>query len=137
MRTRDWRRFKRFSKMMRRLKKDWNQHYEDLTCPCRVDPKVRSMFADTPKRCSCSSCGNRRRNGKGVARLLMCERRAPQVVDRDSFGRDRKYSRPEPVRVWRIQCVCGFFLRLSAERPDWMRRDRCESCARVRALRIG
>ena len=30
--------------MMRRLKKDWNQHYRNLDRPCRTDPKFRSMM---------------------------------------------------------------------------------------------
>lgn len=136
MRTRDWRRFRRFVKMMRRLKLDWNQHYTDLECPCRVDPKVKSMFADTPQRCSCSSCGNRRRHEKGVARLSMCERRAPLVQEREVFGRDRSRPKPKLAQLWRIRCSCGFFLRFSAERPDWMRRDRCEGCLKAGGLRI-
>lgn len=134
MRTRDWRRFRRFVKMTRRLKLDWNQHYTDLECPCRVDPKVKSMFADTPKRCSCSSCGNRRRNSKGEAKLLMCERRAPTVDEREVYGRDRKYPKPEPIQIWRIRCRCGFFLKFSTERPDWRRMDRCEGCAVKKAV---
>lgn len=136
MRTRDWRRFRRFVKMTRRLKLDWNQHYTDLECACRVDPKVKSMFADTPKRCSCAGCGNRRRHQKGKERLSMCERRAPEVVEREVYGRNRRYPKPEPVRLWRIRCGCGFFLRFSEERPDWRRSDRCESCASVIATRI-
>jgi hypothetical protein len=62
--------------MMRRLKSDWNQHYTDLNCECRTNPIVKSFFADNPKRCSCWSCGNRRRHGKGDERLTMQERRA-------------------------------------------------------------
>ena len=79
-RTRDWRRWKRHVKMMRRLKKDWNQHYRELDCPCQVDPKFRSMMADTPKRCSKCCCGNYRRHGKGMDRLTLVERRARCVA---------------------------------------------------------
>jgi len=75
-RTRDWRRWKRHVKMMRRLKKDWNQHYRELDCPCQVDPKIRSMMADTPTPCSGWCCGNYRRYGKGRDRLTRPERRA-------------------------------------------------------------
>jgi hypothetical protein len=66
----------------------------------------------------------------------MCERRAPEVVEREVYGRNRRYPKPEPVRLWRIRCGCGFFLRFSEERPDWRRSDRCESCASVIATRI-
>lgn len=135
-RDRGWRRFQRFCKMMRRLKSDWNMHYSDMECPCRVDPKVKSMFADTPQRCSCIGCGNRRTHGKGVARLSMQERRAPEVAERQlSLGRSRKYPRPEPTRKWRIQCRCGFFLRFSDTRPDWRENNRCQGCAEKLLMR--
>jgi hypothetical protein len=80
-RTRDWRRWKRHVKMLRRLKKDWNQHYRELDCPCQVDPKFRSIMADTPKRCSKRCCGNYRRHGKGKGKLTLAERRF--TADRD------------------------------------------------------
>jgi hypothetical protein len=75
-RTRAWRRWKRYTTMMRRLKKDWNQHYRNLVCPCRTDPKFRSIMADTPKRCSAACCGNGRRYEKGKAKVSLQERRA-------------------------------------------------------------
>lgn len=75
-RTRAWRRLKRYTTMMRRLKKDWNQHYRNLNCPCRTDPKFRSIMADTPKRCSAACCGSARRYEKGKARVSLQERRA-------------------------------------------------------------
>ncbi len=75
-RTRDWRRWKRHVKMMRRLKKDWNQHYRELDCPCQVDPKFRSIMADTPKRCSKCCCGNFRRHCKGQQKITLDERKA-------------------------------------------------------------
>jgi hypothetical protein len=59
--------------MMRRLKEDWNQHYNDLSCRCRVDPKVKARFADTPAHCSCYGCGNVRRVAKGKRRLTRQE----------------------------------------------------------------
>jgi hypothetical protein len=74
-RDRGWRQWQRHRKMMRRLKKDWNQHYGDLECPCRTDPKVQARFADTPKNCSCWICGNVRRHEKGKRRLSLQERR--------------------------------------------------------------
>lgn len=64
--------------MMRRLKKDRNQHYRELDCTCQVDPKFRSMMADTPKRSSKCCCGNYRRHGKGEERLTLGERRADE-----------------------------------------------------------
>jgi hypothetical protein len=78
-RTRDWRRWKRHVKMMRRLKKDWNQHFRNLDCPCWTDSKFRSIMADTPKRCSKYCCGNFRRHGKGQQKLTVGERHAPSV----------------------------------------------------------
>jgi hypothetical protein len=67
--------------MMRRLKQDWNHHYRNLVCPCRTDPKVQSIMADTPKRCSVACCGNPRRYEKGKGRLSMQERRGSVQVD--------------------------------------------------------
>lgn len=74
-RNRAWRQWQRRLKMMRRLKEDWNQHYDDLSCPCRTSRKVMARFADTPANCSCWSCGNVRRNEKGKRRLTMQERK--------------------------------------------------------------
>jgi hypothetical protein len=73
-RNRGWRQWQRQLKMMRRLKEDWNQHCNDLECPCRVDPIVRARFADTPASCSCHGCGNVRRVEKGKRRLTRQER---------------------------------------------------------------
>lgn len=80
-RTRAWRRWKRHAVMMRRLKKDWNQHYRDLVCPCQTDPTFRSIMADTPKRCSGACCGNPRRYEKGKAKLSLQERRNSVQVE--------------------------------------------------------
>lgn len=60
MRERAFRRTKADSKMMRRLKEDRNQHYNDLTCPCWTDKKTMARFKEQPKLCSCSGCGNQR-----------------------------------------------------------------------------
>ncbi len=75
-RTRDWRRWKRHVKMMRRLKKDWNPHSREPDCPCQVGPKFRSWVADTRRGCCKCGCGNYRRNGKGKDRLTLAERRS-------------------------------------------------------------
>jgi hypothetical protein len=48
--------------MMRRLKEDRNQHYNDLDCPCWTDPKAIARFKESPARCSCLACGNPRRH---------------------------------------------------------------------------
>lgn len=48
--------------MMRRLKEDRNQHYNDLTCPCWHDPKAMARVKEQPKLCSCDGCGNPRRS---------------------------------------------------------------------------
>ena len=47
--------------MMRRLKEDRNQHYDDLTCFCWTDPKTMARFKEQPQRCSFACCGNQRR----------------------------------------------------------------------------
>lgn len=74
-RNRGWRQWQRHKKMMRRLKADWNQHYNDFTCPCRTDPKEMSRFADTPAFCSKRCCGNPRRFVKGDSRFTLQERK--------------------------------------------------------------
>jgi hypothetical protein len=58
--------------MLRRLKEDRNQHYDDLTCPCWTDPKAMAKFKEQPKFCSCYMCGNPRKYFKD---LTMAERR--------------------------------------------------------------
>jgi hypothetical protein len=75
-RDRGWRHWQCQRKMMRRLKLDWNEHYDDFACPCRTNPRVMARFADTPAHCSCSGCGNIRRHEKGRKRLTMQERRS-------------------------------------------------------------
>ena len=47
--------------MMRRLKEDRNQHYNDLSCLCWTDKKAMARFKEQPKLCSCYMCGNPRR----------------------------------------------------------------------------
>jgi hypothetical protein len=71
MRTRDERRYAREVKAWRRIKEDRAQHGGNQpvfsACPCFGDPdphvwgRTFARFADTPKACSCSGCGNRRR----------------------------------------------------------------------------
>lgn len=84
MRSRDYRRAKRLSKMRRRLTEDRNQHYTldlvpGLRCRCWTDPKAMARFAEQPKHCSCWMCGNpRRQKLSHTDRLTVQERRAFQ-----------------------------------------------------------
>lgn len=71
MRNKAYRRSKTFSKMMRRLKEDRNQHYNDLSCPCHFDKKAMAKFKEQPARCSGDCCGNQRK----VSGRSMQERR--------------------------------------------------------------
>jgi hypothetical protein len=70
--TRAERRWFRYVKGMRRLKADRQEHSPygtktlEETCDCfapkesKAFGKIFSRFADTPKPCSCISCGNKR-----------------------------------------------------------------------------
>lgn len=75
MQNRGVRRHQAYSHMMRRLKEDRNQHYDDLTCVCWTDIRAMARFKEQPKLCSCAMCGNPRLS-KGDERLTMQERRA-------------------------------------------------------------
>jgi len=61
MRPRSFRRHQAHSHMVRRLKEDRNQHYENMTCACWTDPRAMARFKEQPKHCSCYMCGNPRR----------------------------------------------------------------------------
>jgi hypothetical protein len=63
--------------MMRRLKENRNQHYDDLKCPCWTDGRAMARFKEQPQVCSCPGCGNPRRWFKGASRLTVQELRAP------------------------------------------------------------
>lgn len=98
----------RHIKMMRRLKSDFNEHYNDLECACYYDPKVQAMMADTPKRCSSPyHCGNPRRGDLGRDSLTIQElRQLPKLreaslylgrvaqADRDGFNRPSLFFLP-------------------------------------------
>lgn len=62
MRGRAYRRHKAYTKMMRRLKEDRNEHYNDLTCACWRDPRAMARFKEQPQICSCRGCGNQRKH---------------------------------------------------------------------------
>ena len=61
MRNRAYRRHQTERHMMRRLKEDRNQHYENLDCLCYTEPKVMARFKEQPKLCNCFMCANPRR----------------------------------------------------------------------------
>ncbi len=60
MRTIAFRRHQSRTHMMRRLKEDRNQHYDDLTCDCWTDKKAMARFKEQPQWCSRECCGNQR-----------------------------------------------------------------------------
>jgi len=62
MRTKAYRRHKAYSKMMRRLKEDRNEHYNWLNCPCHHDKKAMARFKEQPQYCSRECCGNQRKH---------------------------------------------------------------------------
>jgi len=62
MRGRAYRRRKAFTKMMRRLKEDRNEHYDNLKCACWHDPRAIARFKEQPQICSCLGCGNQRKH---------------------------------------------------------------------------
>lgn len=133
-----WRRRKRYVKMMRRLKLDWNQHYDDLDCACRTDPRIKARFADYPKACSCSSCANRRHHEKGGGGMSIQERRA-LPVERELFNSRSRRPAPE-FKTRRVQCrTCGFLFFLEKRPADWRpsfqemdARPVCENCDKRR-----
>ncbi len=55
------RRHQAVTHMMRRVKEDRNQHYNDLTCACYQPGKAMARFKEQPQVCSCMGCGNARR----------------------------------------------------------------------------
>lgn len=61
MRSKAYRRHQTYRHMMRRLKEDRNQHYNDTKCPCWSDPKAMARFKEQPQSCSSPMCcGNKR-----------------------------------------------------------------------------
>lgn len=76
--SRALRRHQATTHMMRRVKEDRNQHYDDLTCACYQPGKQMARFKEQPKTCSLDhGCGNQRRNkwAPKKERLTMQERR--------------------------------------------------------------
>lgn len=69
------RRHQAYSHMMRRVKEDRNQHYNDLTCTCHRPGKGMARFKEQPQVCSAWCCGNPRRHFSGKERLTLQERR--------------------------------------------------------------
>ncbi len=74
MRSRAFRRHQTSSHMMRRLKEDRNQHYDNLTCACYQPGKGMARFKEQPTTCSGPCCGNPRKWEKS-GKLTLQERR--------------------------------------------------------------
>lgn len=146
---------------MRRLKRDWNEHgwnwgprwytrswtqttdaacsfwaQTDL-CECFYDPKAQARFKDTPKTCSCWSCGNPRRAfaGKNSSALTRAEKIA-FMDDREDW---KKPKRREGVRMVKYQCSrCGFLLGSGPLKfGAWktLNTSLCEGCHKIMAGR--
>lgn len=76
MKGRAIRRHQAQAHMMRRVKEDRNQHYNDLNCACYQPGKAMARFKEQPQRCSRQCCGNPRRWNSGAAKRTIQERRA-------------------------------------------------------------
>lgn len=77
MKSRAIRRHQAIAHMMRRLKEDRNQHFNDLTCACYSPGRGMSRFKEQPKTCSNPTCcGNPRRSKQKKDRRSMQELRA-------------------------------------------------------------
>lgn len=77
MSSRALRRHQAFSHMMRRVKEDRNQHYDDLSCACSKPGKAMARFKEQPKTCSrCMGCDNPRHVNRGRSGLTRQEQRA-------------------------------------------------------------
>jgi hypothetical protein len=139
------RRHRSFSKWMRRLKSDWNDHgwgrgldgTYNCDCFC-LDSKQAIRFKDTPKSCSGPCCGNPRRwySGKKQSdegELTLAER-IVNIGEREFWS---KRKRREGTYTARVQCRCGFVLGMR-EIPNgksrWYLRSMfsrlCEGCAK-------
>lgn len=77
--SRALRRYQAITHMMRRLKEDRNQHYNDLTCDCYQPGRGMARFKEQPQGCSDRCCGNPRTWEKGAAKLTRQELRASFV----------------------------------------------------------
>lgn len=49
-RNRGFTRWRHEVKLVKRTKKDFNEHYDNLKCECHTNRKVQNMMADTPVR---------------------------------------------------------------------------------------
>lgn len=127
-RIRAERRWRSFTKWMRRLRADWNDHgwrrdpvpmyewkdgkscivgWKDSLCGCfDLRNKQALRFKDTPNGCNCSSCINPRRgyDGKNSQALTFAERRE-FLGDQEDW---RKRKRRPGHHLFRILCrECG------------------------------
>ena len=148
------RRWRSYTKFMRRLRRDWNEHRwnwnprkyprygltpqgacsiwadTDL-CPCFYDPGMAgwARFKDTPHRsCSGYECDPRRAT-HGVASRTIQEWRSEEVVRENYHVRNRR----DGIRLVKQTCIrCGFLIK-----KRWVRfgdfishwNDECPACA--------
>lgn len=71
-RDRGFTRWRHRVKKWNRLKRDFNEHYCYLACPCYTDKKLQNMMADTPAR---GHNGKDKRDDNSQASLTPQERR--------------------------------------------------------------
>lgn len=127
-RDRAERRWRSFTKWMRRLRSDWNDHgwrrdpvpkydwrdgrlcligWSDSLCGCFDLKDMQALrFKDTPNGCNCRGCDNPRHvyDGKMKESLTLHERRA-FLDDREDW---RKRKRREGSRIVSVSCMrCG------------------------------
>lgn len=119
------RRWRSFTKWMRRLKSDWAEHgwrrdpigpnflgQRDGTTLCNcffLDDPAAYRFKDTPNNCNCWTCRNPRHLGKSEA-LTIQEKRAFADEDDRSNGRRKRRKGYHPLR--HLCDRCGFLLRI-------------------------
>ncbi len=150
------RRWRSFTKWMRRLRSDWNEHWEgwrpkyeyDENGVCSFSPgdptqlcecfNLTSMqairFKDTPKMCSRHvGCGNPRRVSKGRNKeALTLQERVADIGESENWS---KRKRRKGIRRVRVKCRCGYFLgfkEVPFGKPYWGGYGRyatyCEDC---------
>jgi len=131
------RRWRSYTKFMRRLKRDWNDHGwargldgKEL-CDCfDLTSKAAIRFKDTPKPVNCRCCSNQRRWGKGDERLTIEERRVFQPDE--SWHKKHRRDGTHPVKV--ICSRCGFHLKtvmVPNGQSGWsLRHSKCKQCAK-------
>ena len=121
------RRWRSFTKFMRRLKSDWAEHgWRHDACPCFEDVRFRARrFKDTPCRCSNPTCCGNPRSVEGAPKR---ELRQEEVV-RERWGQRERSGEKAPKR---LQCLCGYtfgWVDPARYTPDRFElRKRCPNC---------